>query len=249
MRIKYSLAFFALFLLWQRGVAQSSSPEFETLASSFKLLSQQYSGSFLAHPQLFNGPEYVDYSKVYHQVTGHQFFLFPDQQQGSVYYNEHNFENVSLAYDLVLDQVVLKHPTTPLTLRLVNDNVRAFSIADHRFIRIASDSLTKGVMRTGYYEVLVDGTAQVFAKRIKRKHERIEQKNINAEFVQENQFFIQKAGLYYPVKSKGSIVKLFSDKKELIQKYLQTNNLKFSRKYREQAITKLVSYYNSLAAQ
>ena len=104
------------------------------------VLDKQYTQGFAAHPQLYNGPEYVDYAKPYHARVGHQYFLTDEKQPGSIYYNNHHFSDLLLAYDVVFDQVVIQHVTSPLTLRFLDKDVRYFTINQHRFIRLEADS-------------------------------------------------------------------------------------------------------------
>ena len=80
------------------------------LAPAVAAAQQQYATSFGAHAELYNGPEYLDYSSRYHTKSGHPFFLVPEQQPGAVSYNGHNFTDILLTYDVVLDQLVLSPP-------------------------------------------------------------------------------------------------------------------------------------------
>jgi hypothetical protein len=210
---------------------------------------QQYVNAFVSHPELYNGPEYTDYAKAYHARTGHQYFLAPEKQPGSVAYNQHTFNDIVLSYDLVRDQVVLSPPQSPLTLRLINEKVASFTVGSHRFTRLAADSVSRSVIRTGYYEVLVDSTVQVLAKRSKRMQERISQTFIDVEFTTVDRLFIQKAGRYYPVASKSSVMTLFADHNKELQRYLQEHKLRFNKAQREASIVQLAAYYNSLPRQ
>ena len=154
--------------------------------------------------------------------------------------------DVQLAYDVVHDQVVLSPPKSPLTLRLINEQVRAFTISGHRFVWLVADSLTGSNMRTSYYEVLLDSTVQVLAKRTKRLQEHIVQPYINVEFTSWDKIFVRKSGRYYPISSKSSVVHLLWDRSKEIQKYLQEHKLHFGKQEREASIVQLVAYYASL---
>ena len=210
---------------------------------------KRYNDSFVGHPQLYNGPEYVDYTQRFHARTGHQFFLTPEKQPGSVYYNDHYFPNLRLAYDVVRDQVVLPQPTSPLTLRLINEQVRAFSLAGHRFIRLVADSSGGGVIRTGYYEVLVDNRVQVLAKRAKRMQEHVNQNFVDVEFTPTDKLFIKKAGVYYPISRKGAVVRLFADRSKEVQQFLQEQKLNFNGAQFDASVAQLALYYGSLPPQ
>lgn len=217
-----------------------------TDASAMAALQARYSASFAGSPLLYNGPEYLDYAKRYHARVGHQFFLSAEQQAGSVYYNDHLFPALRLAYDVVRDQVVLSPPTSPLTLRLINEKVGSFDVDGHHFIRLVADSLSGGVLRTGYYEVLVDGGVQVLAKRVKRMQERVVQSHLDVEFTATDKVFIKQAGAYYLVKTKGQALRRFADRAKEMQQFMQAQKLVFRRGRFEAAVVQLARYYGSL---
>ncbi|GAB3574338.1 hypothetical protein [Hymenobacter daeguensis] len=230
------------------ATAQPAAPPVDVAATT-AVARQQYPGAFANHPELYSGPEYLDYSKPYHARTGHQFFLSTEKEAGSVAYNQHTFSNVPLNYDVVLDQVVLSPPQSPLTLRLINEKVTGFTIGSHRFTRLVADSASRSVIRTGYYEVLLDSTVQVLARRSKRLQEHINQTFIDVEFTSADKLFIEKAGRYYPVASKSAAMHLFADRSKDMQKYLQEHKLRFSKAQREASIVALAAYYCSLPKQ
>jgi hypothetical protein len=240
-----SLVLLGLLVLGRPALGQMAAPPFDVAAAAAGA-KQQYANAFLSHTVLYSGPEYFDYSKPYHACTGHQYFLVPERQLGSVVYNQHAFSNVLLSYDVVLDQVVLSPPQSPLTLRLINEKVDRFSIGPHRFTRLVADSASRNVIRTGYYEVLVDSTVQVLAKRSKRMQEHISQMSIDVEFIPADRLFIRQAGRYYAVASKSSVMHLFADHSKEMQKYSQEHKLRFSKAQREASIVQLVAYYDSL---
>ena len=216
------------------------------LGASIATAQQGYAQAFKSNSQLFSGPEYVDYSLRYHEREGHQFFLTMEKQPGSAHYNNQQFSNLQLLYDIVLDQVVLQQPGSPLMLRFINENVRAFDINGHHFTRLVADSASSNVIRTGYYEVLLDSTVQVLAKRTKRLQEHLVQPYVNAEFTATDNLFIKQAGRYYPVASKSSVTRLFADHGKEIQQFIKERGLKFRKASRETDIVALAAYYCSL---
>ncbi|WP_324673142.1 hypothetical protein [Hymenobacter sp. GOD-10R] len=219
------------------------------LAAASNNVQQKDQRTVDASPQLYNGPEYIDYAQRYQVRNGHQFFLLPDKQPGSVYYNDHSFAGLSMQYDVVLGQLVLQHVTSPLSLHLINEHVRSFTLAGHHFIRLVTDSSASAVVQTGYYEVLVDSTVQLLAKRVKQLHEKINQNRIEAEFLPTDKLFIRKAGVYYSVNKKRSVTQVFSDRSKEVQKYIQDNKLKFKKARREADIVQLTRYYAGLSPQ
>ncbi|WP_022825275.1 hypothetical protein [Hymenobacter norwichensis] len=235
-----------LFLVLGNQQAQAQSDTSRLVSASMAVLEKQYAQAFVTHPQLYNGPEYVDYAKRYHARIGHQYFLTDEQQPGSVYYNNHYFSDLLLSYDVVLDQLLIQHATSPFIVRFLDKDMRYFTINEHRFIRIEADSTAPTAFRTGYYEVLVDSTVQLLAKRAKRRQERINQRQVDIEFNVTDRLFLKKDGIYYPVKSKSSVTRLFADRSKEVQQYIKDNKLKFKKARREADIAHLTRYYAGL---
>lgn len=227
------------------GLALARPAPAQALAST---AIQHYNASFIAHPQLINGPEYVDYARPYYARTGHQWLISPDLQPGGVYYNNQYFGDLTLNYDVVYDQVVLAHPTSSLKLRLVNENVRFFSINGRRFVRLLADSTDANVMRTGYHEVLVDGPVQVLARRAKRQQQLIQAGHKNIVFYGADRLFIQKAGSYHLVKRKGAVLRLFADRQAEVQRFVREQKLKFNKLRFEADVVQVARFYQQLPA-
>lgn len=246
--MKPNILVLCLFLLCRNAVGQTISTPPAVVASSIAQLQKQYEQSFVYPSILFDGPEYIDYTKRYAQKTGHQFFISPEKQRGSVYYNDHLFQGLQLSYDILLDQLVVQMPTNPLQFRLVNEKVDHFTVAGHRFTRIVADSLAEHNLSTGFYEVLADSSAQLLAKRAKRLQKQVRQGVVSLEFVSTDKLFLKKSGRYYPVKSKGSVLRLLNERSKELQSFMRTTSLRFSKATREADITKLVRFYNSLSS-
>jgi hypothetical protein len=248
-RIAYILYCLCLVFSSQQAQAQVKPDTSRLVSASVAVLEKQYAQAFETHPQLYNGPEYVDYAKRYHLRIGHQYFLSDEKQPGTVYYNQHYFPDLLLSYDVVFDQLIIQHATSPFTLRFLDENVRAFTIGQHRFIRIEADSTAAAPFRTGYYEVLVDSTIQLLAKRAKRRQEKINQRYVDIEFTAIDKLFLKREGTYHPVSNKRSITRLFADRGKEVQKYIQDNKLKFRKRTREDDIVRLTRFYAGLRPQ
>jgi len=227
------------------ALGQTAEPAAD-LTAAVQAAHQQHDAAFAVSPQLINGPEYVDYTQRYAQRRGHQFFLSSERQPGSVYANGYLFDHLQLSYDVVRDQLVLPQPTSPLQLHLVDEHVRWFQLAGHRFARLQADSAAVGIIKTGYYEVLVDSTVQVLAKRIKQLQEQVEQRQVRANFLTRDRLYIRKNGTYYPVARKKDLLPLLADRGPAVQQHLKEQRLKFNREQLEASTVRLVRFYNRL---
>lgn len=242
----FLLLCFAALLLGQSAHAQATSAE-ARLPAAAETIQKQYAASAITEPIIYSGPEYADYTRKYHTRTGHPYFLQPKLQPGSASYNNRDFTNLQIQYDLVLDQVVLAQPSNSLRLRLLDDKLRSFSVDGHRFVRLVADSASADVIRTGYYELLADGPVQVLAKRSKTLYERLNKPYVDVSFVERSRAFMQKAGHYYAVRSKGAAMRLLADQGPAMQQYLKEHDLRFGKSQLESSLVELARYYNGLS--
>jgi hypothetical protein len=67
-------------------------------------------------------------------------------------------------------------------------------------------------------------------------------------FGAKNQYFIYKEGVYHPVKSKSSVLKVFKDRKSVLKKQLAKNKIRFG-KDRELALSKSAKFYEESEKQ
>ena len=234
----------AVLLAGRPARAQAPGPEARLPAA--EALRRDYATASVNYPYLYNGPEYADYTRKYHIRTGHQFYLLPDVLPGAANYNDREFANVRLQYDLVRDQVVLSQPGNPLKLRFIDEKVRTFSVDGHRFVRLVADSSSADVIRTGYYELLADGPVRVLAKRTKTMYEHLNKPYVDVSFTETNRLYMHKAGRYYAVRGKGAALRLFADRSKELQQYLKEHRLRFGKAARESSVTELTRYYNAL---
>jgi hypothetical protein len=191
--------------------------------------------------RLYNGIEHAGYP---FKIKGHAYFIQKELQTGTVVYDELEFANVRMLYDLQKDQVIVLHHNGFTKLGLVSEKVKAFSLFDHHFVRLIADSLSHSPLLTGFYDEVYKGRLNVFIKRGKFVEETIKDE-LEREFIQFNLYFIQKEDVYYQVKNYKGLLFLLKDRSKEIKQYLRKNRIKY-RKGPENAIVKAVTYYDSL---
>jgi hypothetical protein len=207
---------------------------------------QEYYKDKIGLTKLYNGPEYIDYTKLYTTIKGHQFFLSDQKLNGSVTYDNHLFENVKIAYDIARNQVVVQHADNPFTLRLINKDIQNFTIDGHYFTRIVADSSNQAVIKTGFYELLLDKSFRVFAQRRKGTLEKVEEQKIILEFNPETRLYLEKSGVFYDINSRKNLILALGSKETDLKKYIKSNKLKFDTKQRESSIISAVNYFEQL---
>lgn len=189
--------------------------------------------------RLYNGAEYIGQRPT---IKGHPY-IDSLWQVGTITYDGVDYQNIRLLYDLVDDVVVVPHTDSVFRLRLQSIKVSRFAIPNHNFVRVVRDSTHNTGLRTGFYDQLYDGRLKVFARRVKTIKTEFIHNTTKEEYLKGDTYFIGKNGIFYPVKSKRSVMKLLADQKKTLRKYLRENNIKFARN-REVAIVKLTQKYD-----
>jgi hypothetical protein len=191
--------------------------------------------------RLYNGIEHSGYS---FRIKGHAYFIEKELQTGTVVYDELEFANVRMIYDLLKDQVIVQHYNGFSRVGLVSEKVKEFSLYNHHFIRLIADSLSHSPLLTGFYDEVYNGRLNVLVKRGKFIEERIKDE-LEREFMPLDLFFIQKEGIYYQVKNYKGLLAVLKDRSKDVKQYLRKNRIKY-RKGAENAIVKAVVYYDLL---
>lgn len=229
-----------LFVVMPSLVYGQSAKDTLFLTSSVKAAKSIYEKQMAGEGALFNGVQYK--ALILHSYDeGHPFFLSDDWITGTIRYDGISFDSVDLQYDLVNQKVVLDHPTSHFRLELIKEKITTFSLLNHKVVRLVVDESMQHI-KSGYYELLYDGNVKVYAAHKKNRLEKYENDQVKQVFDQKTQYYIFKDNFYYPVKTKGSVVKIFNNKKVMLRKYLNKNKIKF-RRNPASAITKAARYY------
>jgi hypothetical protein len=241
------LTVFLIALLFLSGSAplafsQSAPADSALLQQSIQQVSNRYRTEMHLHSHLYNGSEYVDYDNY---IDGHQYFESDELEDGVVHYDGALYQGVPLLYDVRLDQVITENLAGPLRIRLVSEKVRYFTLLNHTFVRIVADSTQQGGVRTGFYDQLYDGNVQVLAKRVKLIHEQVSSGRVEKHFYGRDRHFIRKAGQFYPVKRKSSVLRVFDDRKKELQKFLREQKIRFKQNP-EATMVQLARQYDAL---
>ncbi|MBB6612546.1 hypothetical protein H7F15_15985 [Pontibacter sp. Tf4] len=215
-------------------------------------LQQSVSGAIKSYQQtigmqalLYNGSEYR--VQVRPHIEGNQYYDAKTFVEGNVAYDGALYSSVPLLYDVELDEVITIHPVSGLSQKLVKEKVSGFEIGKHTFIRIAVDSAAKASLKPGFYSLLYDGETKALHRREKVLQERVTNNGYEGEYKTTDRFYLLKDGVYYPVKSKGSVLNVLRDQKKELNKFIRENSIRFKYQ-RESALAKIAAHYDSLEA-
>ena len=231
----------ALFLCGTALSAFPQSGEDSTfLSAAISNTVNRYKEAIGVQARLYNGSRY---KPPPHTIEQHPYFYSEDWITGNVSYDGEYFRNVPLMLDLYHHQLITEHLSSGHAIQLVMEKLQHFTIADHHFEKIESES--HGLPEKGFYEVLYPGQTKLVALRKKIMREKIDSDGIERTYEERNKLFMFKHGLFLPVKSKSSVLKLLSDQKQNLKKFIRTLDRPFSA-YREDNLSKLAEHYDTL---
>src|SRR5690349_3761701 len=196
---------------------------------------------------LYKGSEYVDYA--YTITEGTPFFETSQFRTGSVVYDGILYENVPLLYDEVIDELVLANINGGSKIKLNKESVAAFNLLNHHFVKLDQDSSGKSPVRSGFYDLLYEGSLSVYKKQTKKVMERVTfSLGLERIIDEQNAYFIKQGKSYYPINTRRDALNLVKDKKKEIQQFLKKNRLSV-RRSKEIALIKMAAYYDQLTSK
>lgn len=240
---QFTISFFIFIGLITNSLAQqtASVPE-DPKVSGIQHALALYDSATTESQHLYNGQQYFVYDS---KSDEHQFYLSEEWVTGSVIYDGQLFKSIPMLYDIVKDIVAVKYVQSFGNVALQSEKVRSFSLANHTFVRLMTGMPEGGGLRTGFYDVLYDGTTKLLSRRVKERLQQITDTRIVIEFPEKDAFYLFKNGEYNLVHSKSSVLFLLEDQKKPLKKYIRQHRLSF-RENREAVITELAAYYDQL---
>lgn len=208
---------------------------------AIKNLIQFYHESIGLQAELYNGPQYEPHPGY---NEGHPYFNTTSFSIGSVGYNGLVYQEVPILYDLVRNELVVRHPYGD-AFSAIKEKVDSFSFSGHSFIKLIIDSTNTNLSENNFYEKLFSGRILLLANNRKYVQEQSGATTIERKIYEKVQYYLLKDGKIYPVKNKKSLLALLKDKRNELQQYIKKNNLQF-RNNMKADMSQLVAYYDQL---
>jgi hypothetical protein len=191
---------------------------------------------------LYNGRLYYIYDS---RQEEHQFFQERKFENGVVFYQGQRYDSIPMMYDIVKDELVIKHINGFEPILLQSPKVRFFTVYEHQFLYLESGKEINPDMRTGFYDLVYNGKTRMLVRRIKQRQEKIYEKKVIAQFPDKKFYYLYLNGKYNAVHTKKAVLSLFPEQKTELRKSLREQKIKF-RKDRERAIVTMVARYDEL---
>lgn len=208
-----------------------------------KSATQFYTKQIGDQSRLLNGIRYVPYRNQ--DYVGNGFYNTTELQNAYIRYDDADFYDIPVLYDLHKDLLILKKRDELGYMSLLNSKIDKFIVNNHTFIKIVADS-TEKTIKTGFYDVLNNAPLQLLAKRSKAIEQEKSGITIKNLFIPYTKYFLNKGNTYYEISGRKDMLKVLNDRKQELEQYIKANNLSFKNEDMEPSMIKLANYYNQL---
>lgn len=208
---------------------------------------KSYSAHVEAPKEIINGKEYVSY---YTRSQSKPLLFVNKKRSATVFTRSRRYNNLILQYDTFLDEVVYTDTSRTLNYRfpeiaLNKDIVQGFNLyfeddsLQFRYFR--QPECIKKNLKEGYYEVVYEGKSSYIIKRTSSYYVR-EGRN---EYKYSPESYISVGDVFYRVKTKANLLKLFGEKSAEVKKYLHSNRLRIRQAGKNEFVS-IIKFYDSL---
>lgn len=234
----YPLVFIGLFFTFNKSIAQTTSTN---QSSAYDNIKAYYQNEIGDKSHLYTGKEYAKYKSG---IKGTQFFISPQMQNSTLFYDGTLYEDVPLLFDLVRHEVVINRYDDNTRIKLLNEKIKYFIISGHRFENLSLSEGNTEDINSGFYDIVFDGKSSVLVSRIKKVEMTLNPED-PPKFTERDKIFIRNGNNFYPLDNTNSILKALSDKKDLVRTFIRKNKFRFKNNTEEE-IVKIVAYYETL---
>jgi hypothetical protein len=221
-----------------QGSLQDSILNVETTNNIVTLYQDAMKGNL----RLYNGNEYLFSG---HNTKGFPYFKSADKLNGSVYYDNNLYDNVSMYYDLVKDELVINDYTKNFPIKLITDKIKYFVIDGNKFINSNLDNGFPIAAAKGFYEELYHNKTIAFAKKLKVVTVKTSTEGSEFSYREFDYYFLYYNNNVYKVTNEKSILDVFKKRKQELRKFINTNKINFKKNF-EEALVSTTQYFDQL---
>jgi hypothetical protein len=216
-------------------LGQNHTSDTTFLARSHKNAVGLYTTRIGPVSNVYNGGEYLEYRP---QNDEHPY-LTQDWVYGTVEYGGEQYEQVSLLYDISIDELITMH-TYGNAIQMIKQKVKSFVFSDRTFVRIVNDQVPEG-----FYERMYDGKVKFYARRQKAFYVKTSANVLINDFESSNTYYLLKDGVFHTFKSRGSLLRHLSDRKSELKKFTREQKMSY-RPNREESAIRILRYYDEI---
>ena len=234
-------AFILLAILFPITKTAAQTSSIQSVADSFINAKAFFQNEIKEDAHLYTGKEFIKYSV---NIKGHPFFETDQMQTGTIFYDGTLYENVPLLFDIVSKQVIINRYHDNLKIKLLNQKIKYFTLAGHRFENIFSAEGRDESITNTFYDIMYNGKGSVLVKRIKHIKNSLKAED-PASFAEEDELYVRKGKNLYAIDSKNSVLQAFSDKKDAVKTFIRKNKFRF-KKNTEKELIMTAEYYSTI---
>lgn len=201
-----------------------------------------YASSIQGQTNLYTGSQYKEPNQADDQ---HPFFGSDDWVYGTITFDGEHYENIPMLYDITEDKLITENYYNAAEIVLFSEKVDDFRIDNHIFLHISKETANNSLPKSGFYELLYKGTTKLLARRQKELTEKIESSTILTQYEIKDRYFVYKNGMYFPVRTKRSILNVLANQKQALRKFIAKNKIRFKGN-QELALMRIASQYDVL---
>ena len=236
------LGSFALFCALQPLHAQLSSKDSSLLTSSINHVLSIYDQQIGEQSGKYNGGQNIGYPQPV--IEKNPYYKSSNFSKGYIVYYQVYYPNVNILFDEAADLVIIQDSTHKI--ELISEKLEGFGIGDAKFqYLIKKDVHSNELLKTGFYQVLVEGASSLYKKENKKITEKIVGNELTYILETSIYYYLQKQNKFLEIQNKKSVFRLLKDKEKEIRKFVKSQHLNY-RKDKDNMLSNVVEYYNLL---
>jgi hypothetical protein len=193
----------------------------------------------LTDHDIYNGKEHLGYL---HSIAGTAYWHTNEWQPGSIVYRGVLYPAVYLKFDLVQNEVIIRHPNGYTGITLFTPRIQGFTISGEKFVLFTKDN--ELMLPAGIYQEITAGKISLYVRRLKQIEEIIATTGIERRFVENDTYYAVKDGRGYLIRKEKNLLDLAKEQRAAIKTHLKQMGLSF-RSAPEAVLNEIVTYYNN----
>lgn len=192
--------------------------------------------------ELINGTGHSNFDKT--AKDQNRYYKTDKFTKGSVNFNNQDYYNLELKYDIYFDEVVLRPfaETDYIQVNLLKDKIVSFKIEDQIFANLKQ--IPKN-FKGGYYEEIILGSnSALYIKYYKEKKEIVKDNFFLTEYNQMYDFVLFKDNQFILINDKNEIIKSYPNQKSKINDFYSMDK-KLRKDDPASFMKKLMKYINN----
>ncbi|MDR2914811.1 MAG: hypothetical protein LBV74_08285 [Tannerella sp.] len=194
------------------------------------------------YASIYSGKEEPRY-KV--KIINHPYLDIEEFRRGTLSFDGRVYPDVMIRLNQDLEELAILSPDKSFSILAPRDRVE-YATIDSLFIIYHKPVSADGrALPEGYYVRMYNGECQVWKRKTSFLNSRINDMVLEYFFENNTKIYIRKNGIYYPVSTKRSVLKLFASEKKELKKIIRKSGLIY-KENPERAIVTITGFYDNL---